>query len=83
MAGIAALIGGNTVEGVDYLTDSLGALLLFLTNFIAISTAAALVSYIVGFRPTPSKARREVQRRSSVMALTSLVVVGVVLGITS
>lgn len=84
VAGLAALLTGQTADGLEYLTDSLGALLLFTTNFIAISTAAALVFFFLGFRPTPSKkARREVQRRSSVLALSLLIVVTLILGLTS
>lgn len=84
VAGLAALLTGQTADGFEYLANSLGALLLFTTNFIAISTAAALVFFVLGFRPTPSKkARREVQRRSSFMALSLLIVVTLVLGLTS
>lgn len=83
-AGLGALAGGRIDDGLGFLTDSLGALLLFTTNFIAISTAAAFVFFILGFRPTPSKkARREVQRRSSVLALSLLLIVTFILGLTS
>lgn len=84
VAGLAALISGQTADGWEYLEDSLGALLLFTTNLIAISTAASFVFFVLGFRPTPSKkARREVQRRSSALALALLLVVTAILGITS
>jgi uncharacterized hydrophobic protein (TIGR00271 family) len=80
---LAALVSGRIGDGWDFLTDSLGALLLFTTNFIAISSAAAGVFFILGFRPTPSqKARIEVQRRNARIALGLLIAVGIVLGLT-
>lgn len=83
-AGLFALLTGRLADAGDFMTDSLGALLLFTTNFIAISTAAAFVFFILGFRPAPSqKARIEVQRRNARLALGLLVFVGVILGITS
>lgn len=83
-AGLAALFSGRAAAAGDYLTDSLGAILLFTTNLIAISTAAAFVFFVLGFRPTPAKkARREVQRRSSTLALALLLVVSLLLGLTS
>ena len=84
VAGLAALASGQMLDGRAFLGDSLGALLLFATNFIAISTAAAFVFFVLGFRPTPSrKARREIQRRSSALALSILLAVGFTLGVTS
>lgn len=69
---------------MNFWGNSLGALLLFATNFIAISTAAASVFFVLGFRPTPSqKARREIQRRSSALALSILLAIGFTLGVTS
>jgi uncharacterized hydrophobic protein (TIGR00271 family) len=83
-AGLVALLTGRMGDAGEFMTDSLGALLLFTTNFIAISTAAAFVFFILGFRPTPSqKARIEVQRRSARIALGLLVLVSVILGVTS
>lgn len=84
VAGLAALLSGQALDGREFLGDSLGALLLFATNFIAISTAAAFVFFVLGFRPTPSqKARREIQRRSSALALSILLAIGFTLGVTS
>ncbi|MCA9866563.1 MAG: DUF389 domain-containing protein [Anaerolineales bacterium] len=84
VAGLAALLSGHVLDGREFLGNSLGALLLFATNFIAISTAAASVFFVLGFRPTPSqKARREIQRRSSALALSILLAIGFTLGVTS
>ncbi len=83
-AGLGMLVLGNTELGWSHLQDSLGALLLFTTNYIAISSAAALVFFILGFRPTASqKARREVQKQSARVAIILLALVGLVLGGTS
>lgn len=82
--GLGQLVLGHSAEGSENLGFSLGALLLFTTNFIAISTAAAMVFFILGFRPTPSqKARREVQRRSARLAIVLLIAVTATLGIIS
>ena len=84
VAGVGAFLSGQSGDGWEYLADSLGALILFTTNFIAISTAAAVVFFILGFRPTPSKkARREVQRRSSALGFSLLLAIGILLGLTS
>jgi uncharacterized hydrophobic protein (TIGR00271 family) len=57
-----------------------GALLLFLTNLVAISSAAALVFGAIGFRPNPTeKHRRVIQARSVRMAVASLVLVTAIL----
>ncbi|MFO7662562.1 MAG: DUF389 domain-containing protein [Chloroflexota bacterium] len=83
-AGLAAFLSGNNDNGWEYFADSLGAILLFSTNYIAISTAAAFVFFILGFRPTPSKkARIEVLRRNTQIALGMLVGIGIVLGVVS
>lgn len=83
-AGLVAMLLGRTEMGVSHLTDSLGALLLFLANFIAIAVAAALVFFLLGFRPSAAqKARQEVQRRSARIGLTLLIVVIAILGLTS
>ncbi|MCB9420695.1 MAG: DUF389 domain-containing protein [Ardenticatenaceae bacterium] len=60
--------------------QSLGALLLFTTNFVAISAATAVTFLILGFRPTAAqKARREVQTRSVRIALMFVVIVAAML----
>lgn len=57
-----------------------GALLLFITNFVAISSATALTFLVLGFRPNPSqKARQEVRSRSARMAAVLLVLVSILL----
>jgi uncharacterized hydrophobic protein (TIGR00271 family) len=83
-AGLGQLVTGQAGDGMENLANSLGALLLFTTNFIAISTAAAFVFFVLGFRPTPSqKARQEVQRRSARVAIGLLIAVTVTLGVIS
>jgi uncharacterized hydrophobic protein (TIGR00271 family) len=84
----AALVPPLATVGVALVTGnygaSLGALLLFITNFVAISTATALTFLVVGFRPTPTqKARREIQQRSARVAVASLLLILVILFGTS
>jgi hypothetical protein len=63
-----------------YYQESFGALLLFTTNFVAISAATAVTFLILGFRPTPAqKARREVQARSVRIALMMVLIVAILL----
>lgn len=53
-----------------------GALLLFVANFVSISSATALMFLLLGFRPTVAqKSRRTVQARSVRVAIISLAVV--------
>lgn len=60
--------------------DGTGALLLFITNFVAISSAATLVFLAFGFRPkTSQKARRTIQHRTTRIALGLLVCIGIFL----
>ena len=80
----AALVPPLATVGIAFVTghftESFGALLLFITNFVAISSATALVFLVLGFRPTASqKDRREVQARSARVALVLLVVISVLL----
>ncbi len=64
--------------------EGLGALLLFATNLIAISSAAALIFLILGYRPAPtSKENLKVRHRSVRVALVLLIIVTVVLGGTT
>ncbi len=61
-----------------------GALLLYLTNFIAISVASAFVFLVLGFRPMPTqKARQTARARSAQAAAVLLVVITVVLAFTT
>lgn len=64
--------------------EAVGAMLLFTANFVAISSATALMFLMLGFRPTtPEKARRAVQARSGQVALISLALVtALILGFT-
>jgi uncharacterized hydrophobic protein (TIGR00271 family) len=56
--------------------ESFGALLLFFTNFVAMSVATASVFLVLGFRPTLTKKdRRAIQARSVQAALVLLVMV--------
>lgn len=59
----------------------LGALLLFSTNFIAITSAAILVFLSLGFRPSVAqKERRSLQTRTVRLALGLLALIAVLLG---
>jgi uncharacterized hydrophobic protein (TIGR00271 family) len=84
----AALVPPLASAGISlatgHFTEGLGALLLFSTNIIAISTAAALVFLVLGFRPAPAeKLRRSIQIRSARAAFVLLVVITAVLGATT
>jgi uncharacterized hydrophobic protein (TIGR00271 family) len=60
--------------------ESFGALLLFFTNFVAMSVATASVFLVLGFRPTLTKKdRRAIQARSVRAALVLLLVVSSIL----
>jgi uncharacterized membrane protein len=60
--------------------ESFGALLLFFTNFVAMSVATASVFLILGFRPTLTKKdRRAIQARSVRIALILLIGVSSIL----
>ena len=64
--------------------EAFGALLLFVANFVSISSATALMFLVLGFRPTVSqKSRRTVQARSVRVAIVSLAIVtALILGFT-
>lgn len=65
-------------------SEGLGALLLFGTNFIAISFATALIFLALGFRPAVGqKDRRMVQSRTFRIAILLVVSVGVLLFATT
>lgn len=80
----AALVPPLATVGMTFANgmflESFGALLLFITNLVAISSATALMFLILGFRPTRAqKARRQVQMRSVRVALVSLLAVVILL----
>ena len=84
----AALVPPLATVGIaftaGYFFESLGALLLFTTNFVAIGTATALVFIILGFRPgTSQKERQFVRTRSAQIAAISLIIITALLIITS
>jgi len=63
---------------------SLGALLLFTTNFVAISSAAALMFLILGYRPGAArKDRKRVQTRAFRASIVLLALVSVLLAVTT
>ncbi len=60
---------------------ALGALLLFATNFVAITLASALVFFVFGFRPNPIDIQqRRAQARSTRLALFLLALITLALG---
>jgi uncharacterized hydrophobic protein (TIGR00271 family) len=62
----------------------LGALLLFSTNLVAISSAAVVVFLVLGFRPAPAKkSRRQLQLQSVRMAGLLLASIALLLGTTT
>jgi uncharacterized hydrophobic protein (TIGR00271 family) len=72
--GIGLSLGQGSIAG--------GALLLFLTNLVAIAAAGGLVFLMLGFAPPASqKARRNVLRHGMVGAIALLAVVTLILGI--
>ncbi|MEW5988882.1 MAG: DUF389 domain-containing protein [Chloroflexota bacterium] len=84
----AALVPPLATVGISWATgytrQGLGALLLFTTNFVAISSAAALVFLSLGFRPAVSqKARRLTQARTFRVALGLLIAITLLLGYTT
>lgn len=84
----AALVPPLATIGIAFATgqfsESLGALLLFTTNFVAIGSASALVFVILGFRPNNNQIeRRVVQARTARLALISLIIIAVLLTVTT
>jgi uncharacterized hydrophobic protein (TIGR00271 family) len=72
--GIGLALGQRDIAG--------GAMLLFLTNLIAIAAAGGVVFLLLGFAPAASqKAQRNVLRRGMIGAIVLLGVVAVILGI--
>lgn len=82
----AALVPPLATVGITftsgYFVQSFGALLLFVTNFVAIGSATALVFIILGFRPAASqKARQRVRLRSAQIAsVLLLIIAGLLVG---
>ncbi|MCP5100365.1 MAG: DUF389 domain-containing protein, partial [Chloroflexi bacterium] len=73
-----ATVGITLVSG--FFQESFGALLLFTTNFVAISSATAIMFLILGFRPTiAQKSRRSLQFRSVRVAFLLLGLIAVLL----
>lgn len=84
----AALVPPLAASGISLANLSYqnfaGALLLFITNFVAISSASALVFLILGFRPTTAqKERRAVRSRSAMIAVTFLIVITLLVAFTT
>ncbi|MFQ5435697.1 MAG: TIGR00341 family protein, partial [Anaerolineae bacterium] len=84
----AALMPPLAAVGITFaygdFRSSFGALLLFITNFVAISSAAALVFLALGFRPSPAqKERKQVRARTGQMAVVLVALVAVLLGFTT
>ncbi|MCA9960321.1 MAG: DUF389 domain-containing protein, partial [Anaerolineales bacterium] len=84
----AALVPPLATVGISLSTghyaSALGALLLFTTNFVAISSATALIFLLLGFRPPQlPKERRVVQARSARIAVLLLITVSLLLGVTT
>lgn len=84
----AALVPPLAASGISLANRSLqesgGALLLFLTNFVAISTASALVFLVLGFRPTTAqKERQAVRSRSARVALILLIIITAIVAVTT
>lgn len=89
LAGVAiaaALVPPLTTVGLGFALGrgdiAGGALLLFLTNLIAIAAAGGLIFLLLGFAPAASeKARRSVLRQGLAGAMALLAVVTVILGL--
>jgi len=84
----AALVPPLAAAGIlfanGHANDGFGALLLYLTNIIAISVASAFVFVMLGFRPLPMrKARRLARARSARAAVVLLIVIAGVLAYTT
>jgi uncharacterized hydrophobic protein (TIGR00271 family) len=84
----AALVPPLSSVGVSLATghypEAFGALLLFMTNFVAMSSASILTFLLLGFRPTVSKkSRQAVQIRSVRLTFVLLVTVALLLAFTT
>jgi uncharacterized hydrophobic protein (TIGR00271 family) len=84
----AALVPPLSAAGISlanrFYQEFAGALLLFITNFVAISSAAALVFLVLGFRPTSAqKERRAIRSRSAIIAVLFLIVITLLVAYTT
>lgn len=84
----AALVPPLSAAGISlanrFYQEFAGALLLFITNFVAISSAAALVFLVLGFRPTTAqKERRVIRSRSATIAGLFLIIITILVGFTT
>jgi len=84
----AALVPPLSAAGISlangFITEFGGALLLYLTNFVAIASAAAVVFLVLGFRPsTAQKDRQAIRSRSARVALIGLVLVIAIVAYTT
>jgi uncharacterized hydrophobic protein (TIGR00271 family) len=84
----AALVPPLSASGIcvanAFFAEGLGAMLLFTTNFVAISSASALVFLILGFQPTRNqKQRQAVRQRSAQAAFVLLLVITAIVGWTT
>lgn len=81
----AALVPPLTTVGIGLSKANLavagGALLLFLTNLVAISAASAAVFLLLGFRPAAEVERISILRRGVLAAITSLMIVVIALSV--
>ncbi len=84
----AALVPPLASAGISlangFFTEFGGALLLFLTNFVAISSASALVFIVLGFRPTRAqKERQAVRDRTIQIAIVLLILISSLVTLTT
>jgi uncharacterized hydrophobic protein (TIGR00271 family) len=81
----AALVPPLATVGIGLAGGNLaiagGALLLFLTNLVAISAASAIIFLLFGFRPTAETARINIVRRGVIGTSVLLVLVAVTLSV--
>jgi uncharacterized hydrophobic protein (TIGR00271 family) len=84
----AALVPPLASSGISiangFFTLGLGAMLLFLTNFVGISSASALIFLILGFQPTRAqKERQAVRQRSAQVAVVLLIIITAIIAWTT
>ena len=84
----AALVPPLASAGISlangFFTEFGGALLLFVTNFVAISSASALVFLVLGFRPTRAQKKRQAIRdRTIQIAVVFLILISALVALTT